>query len=471
MRRVGILAVAVAALSLATAGTASARSTGTWITNYSGSTLKLMEINLNGEPPVFEETNTAPPAPLKGSFLRPGQTLHVEITYQPLNTRWANLVYGVVNNDGSVTKAYEVFADYAGEDACGHLATEIQCKIEGTRITLLDKPGTTVVVGPNAGVEAEEQAHVLKELCVKGSNCTYESTKHVEMALPTKTIGAGLANCKTDEDIEKEITLEDAVSTTNSVGIANAEELNFFGLAKSSVTIQYGHQWTTQHTFKETIKTKVKPESVNFFMFAAPIIRDVGNFTLKLGNTTIIVQGVRFDNPNPEGSGRFAPREYGMSEEELSAECPVNLRKLGPPNLTSFSATNLRTSQLGTKGPNVLYGGPESNTMKVLAGNDIVRGGAGNDTLIGGGGLDSLNGGPGEDTLLGGSGADKLVDTAGPTLVKTGTNGSAAPDYVNVSDGNGDDTVICENPNTYVIADANDKVSGECGRVVRTEGG
>jgi hypothetical protein len=466
VRGVGIVVVAVAAFSFATAGSASARSTGTWITNYSGSTLKLMEIKQNGEPPVFEESSTAPPAPLVGSFLRPGQTLHVEITYQPLN-----LVYGVVNNDGSVTKAYEIFADYAGEDACGRIATEIQCKMDGTRITLLDKPGTTVVIGPNAGVEAEEQAHVLKELCVKGSNCTYQGTKHVEMALPKKTVGAGLANCKTEEKIEKEITLEDAVSDTNSLGVSNAEEFNFFGIAKATVQFEYKHQWTTQHTFKETIKTKVKPESVNYFMFAAPIIRDIGNFTLKLGNTTIIVQGVRFDNPNPEGSGRFAEREFGMSEEELTTECPVNLRKLTSLPLTPIEAENLQVSQIGTKGPNVLYAGPESNTMKVLAGNDIVRGNGGNDTLVGGGGLDSLNGGPGEDTLLGGSGADKLVDNAGPTEVKTGSNGSAAPDYVNVSDGEGNDTVVCENENSYVIADSNDKVSGDCGRVVRTEGG
>jgi hypothetical protein len=394
----------------------------------------------------------------------------VEITYQPLNTRWANLVYGVVNNDGSVTKAYEIFADYAGEDACGHIATEIQCKIEGTRITLLDKPGTTVTIGPNAGVEAEEQAHVLKELCLK-KKCTYEPTSHKEMNLPKKTVGSGLANCKTEEKIEKEITLEDAVSDTNSVGVSNATEFDFFGIAKDTVEFKYEHKWTTQHTFKETIKTKVNPESVNYFMFSAPIVRDIGNFTLKLGNTTIIVQGVRFDNPNPEGSGRFAEREFGMSEEELSAECPDNLRKLTSLPLTPVEPENFQTTSIGTKGPNVLYGGPESNTMRVLAGNDIVRGNGGNDTLIGGAGLDSLNGGPGEDTLLGGSGADKLVDTAGPTVAKTGTNGSAAVDYVNVSDGEGNDTVVCENEDTYVVADAGDKVRGECGRVVRTEGG
>jgi len=470
MRRVVVVAVAVAALCLVTAGTASARSTGTWISNFSGSTLQLMEVKQSGHSPVFEESSTAPPVPLKGTFLRSGQTQHVEIAYQPLNYKQATFVYGVVNANGTVTKAYEVVADYAGNDHCDKVATDIQCRIEGTKITLLDKPGETVEVGPNGSVEAEEQAYLLKQLCTKATSCSFESTSHLKINLPTKATGNAVGNCKTDEKVHKAIEVEDTEIQTNSVGVSYTEEFNFFGLAKSSVTAKYGHEWTTKHSFRETVDTEVKPESVGFIMFSAPIVRDVGTFTLKLANTTVIVKGVTFDSPDPEGVGRFTVQERGMSEAELSAECPFNLRKLTPAP-AKLTAAALRTSRTGTKGPNVLLGGPESNTMKGLAGNDIERGDSGNDTLVGGEGLDSLNGGSGDDTLLGGAGADRLVDTSGPTMVSTGSNGSLAPDYVDVRDGSDDDTVRCENPNSYVVADPGDSVSGNCGVVVRRAAG
>jgi hypothetical protein len=470
MRTVAVVAVAAAALCLVTAGTASARSTGTWISNFSGSTLRLMEIKQSGHAPVFEESSTAPPVPLKGSFLRPGQTQHVEIEYKPLNYKRATFVYGVVNADGTVTKAYEAVAAYAGEDECARVATDLQCRVDGTKITLLDKPGSTVEVGPNGSVEAEEQAYLLKQLCTKATSCSFESTSHLKLNLPTKATGNAVGNCKSDEKIHKAIEVEDTESQTNSLGISYTEEFNFFGLAKSSVTAKYGHEWTTKHSFKESVDADVKPESVGFIMFAAPIVRDVGTFDLRLANTHIIVTGVRFDSPDPEGVGRFTVQERGMSEAELAAECPFNLRKLTPA-LAKLSPAALHLSRTGTKGPNLLLGGPESNTMKGLAGNDIVRGDSGNDTLVGGGGLDSLNGGPGDDTLLGGAGADRLVDTSGPTKVNTGPNGSLAPDYVDVRDGSDDDTVRCENSNSYVVADPGDSVSGDCGVVVRPAAG
>ena len=470
MRSVGMVAAAVVALSLLSAGTASARSAGTWISNLSGNTLQLTKIETHGHAPVFEESDTAPPVPVTGSLLRPGQTQHVEITYEPLYYQWADFAYGVVNSKGVVTDAYEVTAGYGGNDKCRALAADLQCRVDGTKITLVDKPGTTVEVGPNSGIEAERQGYLLKELCAKGNSCSFESTSRQKLNLPRKAVGNAVANCKADEPIEKEIDEEDTETQTNSLGISSSTELNFFDVVKEEITVKYGHEWTTKHTFKEAIKANVKPESVGFVMFSAPVVRDIGTFTLKLANTTIIVKGVRFDSPDPDGLGRWTVNEFGMSGAELSAECPFNLRKLTP-GAKTLSAAALQTSRTGTKGPNVLLGGPESNTMKALAGNDIVHGDSGDDTLVGGGGLDSLNGGPGADTLLGGADADRLVDTSGPTTVNTGPNGSLAPDYVDVRDGSDDDTVRCENPNSYVVADPGDQVTGDCGVVVRPVGG
>ena len=177
---------------------------------------------------------------------------------------------------------------------------------------------------------------------------------------------------------------------------------------------------------------------------------------------------------------------------------PVN----GGPDFFSATPGSTRPSNpsnkrigIGTNGPDVLRGGPGNDTLQGFGqtdrlyggagddyldggtGNDILSGGPGNDILVGGPGRDTLDGGPGHDILIGGPGRDTLdggpgpdwiVDTSGPTLVRTGTNTGYSQDFVNVRDGVADDTVICGDRRSLVIADRGDRVLGKCGRVVRS---
>jgi Ca2+-binding RTX toxin-like protein len=84
-------------------------------------------------------------------------------------------------------------------------------------------------------------------------------------------------------------------------------------------------------------------------------------------------------------------------------------------------------------------------------------GGWGNDVILGGAGRDILNGGPGADTL---------VDTSGATLVRIGASGRGE-DTVDVLDGRANDTVICGSRRSTVFADRRDRVSGQCGNLIR----
>jgi hypothetical protein len=209
---------------------------------------------------------------------------------------------------------------------------------------------------------------------------------------------------------------------------------------------------------------------VGWVQLLAPVVRVTGDFTLKIGNTTLTLSGVYFDHPDPSKVGNARPRARKATEAECAEEGGV--RRLaredsGPKRLASggtrlpFSALRLKRSGRG-----MLRGGPESDVLRGR-GNVIILGGGGNDRLIAGPGDALLVGGSGHDVLIGGSGTDTMIDTRGPALVRTGKKTRRRWDYVYVRDGRADDTVICRSRHTIVVADKGDRVRGHCGEVIR----
>ncbi len=97
----------------------------------------------------------------------------------------------------------------------------------------------------------------------------------------------------------------------------------------------------------------------------------------------------------------------------------------------------------GGDGNDRLRGQGASDRLAGQAGNDNLNGGGGRDRLIGGPGKDKLKGGPGKDKLKGGPGKDKLIAA------------SSERDKVN-----------CGGGRDKVRADAEDKVSRNCEKVV-----
>lgn len=54
-------------------------------------------------------------------------------------------------------------------------------------------------------------------------------------------------------------------------------------------------------------------------------------------------------------------------------------------------------------------------------------------------------------------------------MVSTGANTGPEVDRVDVADGQGDDTVTCNTPQTTVIVDPGDEIEGQCGQVILGE--
>jgi hypothetical protein len=446
---------------LAGGASAQARTTGAHIFNLTGAELKLSEIAKYSEEPGAKVWAEDPPH--LGQVLQPGEELHIEIERPVISVRHVTLKYTAPGI--GVT----IFLEDAEYPEC-HVSGPLQCKVEGGRVELLEPPGSVHVVNAE---DLQDQARALKTLCTDGNECEFEPQKTLETFTPQIVYGKTVTNCaeKGGPIVETEISAATTVTTSNSVGLSAKAAFDVFEIFQVAITLKYEHKRSVSEEFKQAVKVKVEPEKVGWIDITAPVIRDTGEFTLKLGNTEWKIQNVSFDSPDTSGkrAGDFAVDYEQLTPEQDKAECPHKRTGSGNPleGQTPTSAALVQTEDKGTDSADLMSGGSESNTLQGLGGHDLLRGGAGDDTLLGGSGRDFIKGGPGEDTIAGGPGPDRIDDNSGPTVVSTGANTGPEGDRVDVADGQGDDTVTCDTPQTTVIVDPGDEVEGQCGQVIR----
>lgn len=465
MRKVGTQVVVLGSIltlaMLLLAGTASARTRGFTIYNLTSEDVKLTEVRTLATPdgePVFEPGSVKPRA---GTVLQTGESLHVELENPFSYTRRVWLTFD------SRGTAFEAVLDNYFPARCTAAGANRRCAIEEgeSRITFLDPPGTVNVLKSN---DIQGQAKALKLLCSKQNDCTFDPREPIKTYTPGKVYGSTVTNCE-ESEVNTTIAAEETAGVTNSVGIESETEVNLLEIVKEKVTAKYEVKIHNEHKFSQDVKVNVKPGHVAWVSISVPVIRVLGDWTLHIGNTEWLLEGVAFDSPDPDRSGNFIADQEELSKAKLEAECSHHRPDQGA--LVRTSASLVHTFDHGSSKADLFVGGPESNTLHGHGGHDVIRGGGGHDVIYGGGGGDAIKGGPGEDVLNGGAGADRIDDVSGPTVVRTGANAGPARDRVDVADGRGDDRVICETPRSTVIADPGDKVGSGCGQVIRARPG
>jgi hypothetical protein len=469
--RLTTLALALIATAVAIFGVAAAqaRSTGAHIFNLTGEELKITEVvtrSSEAGAPVWSREDPTVLPPRKNQVLRPGEERHIEIENPVSQYRVAFVTFA------SPSVSFRIELANGEYPNCLARSGATQCKVEGGRVELLDAPGTVHVVDSG---DIQGQAEALKTLCTKANECEFEPQKELETFTPKIVYGKTVTNCEEAGglNVTSKIEASTTVKISDSVGIDAEAGASFFGIFQASITIKYHHERSESEKFAQTLEVRVKPEEVGWVNITAPVIRDIGEFTLKVGNTEWKLKNVAFDSADTSGkrAGNFAADHEHLTPERYKAECPhkrSGAQGGNPPlaGLTPTSAALVQTEDRGTSAADLMRGGPESNTLLGLGGADLLRGGGGHDTLLGGSGRDFIKGGPGEDTINGGAGADRIEDNSGPTTVTTGANAGPGNDWVDVADGAGDDSVHCDTPRTTVFVDPGDEVSGECGRVI-----
>jgi hypothetical protein len=455
--------------SAGAAGNGTGHTRGYDIWNLSNQTLRITNVRGETQPkseePIFETGPGKAPPPRVGSILRPGEHMHVELESSGLpRIAWINFS-PVEENGQSGPLVFQALLRSEMDTACNTSPAlgNHECKVEGDTIEYVNPKGYVNVIDAN---DLQGQKEAVQELCSKAYKCEFFPEHFEKTVTKPRVVGNTIPACA--EEVPSDFVAEETVTTSTSFGISVTTSSSFFEFFKIGMGATYEEGRSFSEKMGQTLHIKTPPYHIGWVGLVAPVWRDEGKYVLQLGDTKWEITHVYFDSPVKGGHGEFRPRNTPMKQPEI-AQCKKEEEE-GPPKLAAapiLPPAAIQTAETGTKSANLMQGYAESNLYRGLGGDDILLGAGGNDTLLGGGGNDWINGGPGEDVLKGGSGADHIVDRSGPTEVFTGGDSTGAPDYVDVRDGKGDDTVTCESSNSIVIADRGDTADGECGKVIQ----
>lgn len=301
-------------------------SRGFHIYNLSSYRMKLVSITGDGK---FEGR------PADGEILMPGVGFHdVEVQWVWLSNQRDTATYAILDDAGRQIGTYKAHLTVTGGDGVPSWKSETTVGVaggEGMNLTLLDKPGTVRNIPAS---EAQAQAATLKQLCAQttSATCTFTATKRETITGPEHKVQDSFHNAS---DLTGTYTIArvDTVGITNSVGVTVTAGTSLFNIVNLELSAQYGHEWTKSKEFHQSVDVEVPPDWEVWLTDSAPMIRDTGDFTIKLGNTTWQLRNVYFDSPDPDGSGTwrlYSKNHNGVPQQMIalaatSTAAPIHL--------------------------------------------------------------------------------------------------------------------------------------------------
>jgi hypothetical protein len=325
---------AVMAPAAAASTPASARSSIAAAHSQVGSSHGFHIYNLTGHPIQLDNITGGgnfEGRPADGAVLSPGTYHDVEVQWRFPSEEWDTAHYSWFTGNSTVFFDVAMHVPAVGDPSSSCSVSNGSgetCTANGTTVTLLDPPGTVHNLSPS---EKQAQAEVLNQLCETGvASCKFTPTTEAHILGDDHVVGEAAVN-PGDFDMRTSIETDDSVGESDSVGVevtGGVEKLVVF-----EVTAKYEHEWTHEHTFSQSFDVKVPPHSKVWFTHQAPTIRDTGDFTVTLGNTTWNLTGVYFDHPDLTAQaqiGQYTPHQAPASQDELAyAEAhPGSLLKL-----------------------------------------------------------------------------------------------------------------------------------------------
>lgn len=131
----------------------------------------------------------------------------------------------------------------------------------------------------------------------------------------------------------------------------------------------------------------------------------------------------------PTCGGKVADIVRGAGNDRL-------VNPIGPQVIVLGGGDDVLITRTGSKGPDVVCGGPGDDEINSGSGADKVFGNDGNDSITGEKGGDLIYGGPGNDEVFSGRGVDRVYGGSGEDLIYT----DAGKDWID--GGSGDDRIF-----------------------------
>lgn len=248
-------------------------------------------------------------APAIGSIVQPGQYADFEVQIRWMTDQNDDAMYTLIGPNRTFD-AHMQFDDSFGTKHPGiHSSCSTQygiCTAADSTILSVRDPAGTVVNVP--GGQGQAQADILKALCDGGTDqasCAFTPTGETHTTGADHQVGPYFDN-DTNLNPTWKVTKDDSVGTSDSLGVSLTAGTNLFNLVDTSLTATYQHQWTQNHTFSYGVDVPVPAHTRVWVNDSPDMIRDTGDFTVTMANTTWHLTGVYFDSPNPAGTGTWS---------------------------------------------------------------------------------------------------------------------------------------------------------------------
>jgi hypothetical protein len=170
---------------------------------------------------------------------------------------------------------------------------------DGSSVILLDPPNSS----------GQQPVEALKSLCEHdtAATCKFRATgveEHVQS--PRHQVGHTIEN-HDDTEQTYSVTLKDSVSETDNIGVTAKIGGKLIEIINYEISVTYGHSWTHLREFSESLTVKVPPHYKLRIVATEPLLKDCGEFIVKLGNTTWTVRDACFFTPdrNPQEGGTW----------------------------------------------------------------------------------------------------------------------------------------------------------------------
>jgi hypothetical protein len=278
-------------------------------------------------------------SPDVGSTLESGATATFEISEYPGSFKVVKPVY--YTEDGNIK--FEVYFQVPGYlspkgdipgswctssgGSCSPATGKEGENIQWVAVTLTPQ---TFVVGPD---KPKVQADLLLKYCNGGggsSTCSFQATRQ-ELTTSNETLLGNPVENRTPDTQSFTVGGSETVGYSDSIQIGGkiSASTPLFKLINAEINGQYQHVWNYSRTISQTENVTLRPGWWGWLTLDTPVDRVYGDFTIKLGNVTMIVKDVYFDTPRPN----------------VKPHVVINSDKLKPTQSGSGTNTNLADGQ------------------------------------------------------------------------------------------------------------------------------